>query len=154
MLTFPLVKPGESSVRVVFHCRSFWTKGLAPCIASSFGSTEKSLLKKTCESLTRILLISSGSRTIKTGSFARVFQDSTSGRLVGAPGHLGAPGAAGGGDCHELEEIAVVSSSADPLHLKYGSELAGNPLNACNGPRLVPDSFSKRRKRRKAAASL
>jgi len=60
------------------------------------------------------------------------FQDS-SGRLVGGPGFKGAAG----GGCHELDEIAVVSSSADPLHLKYGGEVAGQPI-ACNGPRLVP----------------
>ncbi|XP_022918672.1 cyclic nucleotide-gated channel rod photoreceptor subunit alpha isoform X2 [Onthophagus taurus] len=42
----------------------------------------------------------------------------------------------GGGvhDPHELDEIAIVSSNADPLHVKYGS----GPLNTINGPRLVP----------------
>ncbi|XP_066143480.1 cyclic nucleotide-gated channel rod photoreceptor subunit alpha isoform X2 [Euwallacea fornicatus] len=61
-------------------------------------------------------------------------QDSSAGRLVGGPG---CKGAAGGG-CHELDEIAVVSSSADPLHLKYGGEIAGAQPISCNGPRLVP----------------
>ena len=35
---------------------------------------------------------------------------------------------------HELDEIAVVSTNADPLHVKYGS----GSLTAANGPRLVP----------------
>lgn len=55
--------------------------------------------------------------------------DSSAGRLVG----LG-PGALGPGDGHELDEIAIVSSNADPCHVKYGS----GPLSTINGPRLVP----------------
>lgn len=44
-------------------------------------------------------------------------------------------GAALAGDGgHELDEIAVVSSNADPCHVKYGS----GPLATINGPRLVP----------------
>ncbi|XP_069688219.1 cyclic nucleotide-gated channel alpha-3-like [Periplaneta americana] len=35
---------------------------------------------------------------------------------------------------HELDEIAVVSTNADPLHVKYGS----GSITAANGPRLVP----------------
>lgn len=56
--------------------------------------------------------------------------DSSVGRLV----------AHGGGntlvssDGHELDEIAIVSSNADPCHVKYGS----GPLSTINGPRLVP----------------
>jgi hypothetical protein len=38
---------------------------------------------------------------------------------------------------HELDEIAVVSTNADPLHVKYGS----GTLTAANGPRLVPGRF-------------
>jgi hypothetical protein len=38
---------------------------------------------------------------------------------------------------HELDEIAVVSTNADPLHVKYGS----GSLSAANGPRLVPGTF-------------
>ncbi|KAG5895749.1 hypothetical protein JTB14_029519 [Gonioctena quinquepunctata] len=54
--------------------------------------------------------------------------DSSAGRLVG---HRVGPL----GDCHELDEIAVVSSNAEPGHLKYGS---GTTLSTINGPRLVP----------------
>lgn len=38
---------------------------------------------------------------------------------------------------HELDEIAVVSTNADPLHVKYGS----GSLTAANGPRLVPGTL-------------
>jgi len=38
---------------------------------------------------------------------------------------------------HELDEIAVVSTNADPLHVKYGS----GSLTAANGPRLVPGIY-------------
>lgn len=38
---------------------------------------------------------------------------------------------------HELDEIAVVSTNADPLHVKYGS----GSLTAANGPRLVPGTY-------------
>lgn len=37
---------------------------------------------------------------------------------------------------HELDEIAVVSSNADPCHVKYGSGPLG--LSTINGPRFVP----------------
>ncbi|XP_063902741.1 cyclic nucleotide-gated channel rod photoreceptor subunit alpha isoform X2 [Zophobas morio] len=57
--------------------------------------------------------------------------DSSVGRLVGH----GGGGALGPGDNHELDEIAVVSSNADPCHVKYGS---GTTLSTINGPRLVP----------------
>ncbi|KAL1513298.1 hypothetical protein ABEB36_002722 [Hypothenemus hampei] len=63
-------------------------------------------------------------------------QDSTTGRFVGGTAYKGAISS---GDCHELDEIAVVSSSANPLHLKYGGELAGSQSTVCNGPRLVPE---------------
>lgn len=61
-------------------------------------------------------------------------------RLVG-PGIGGhGYGTHGGADCgaagHELDEIAVVSSNADPCHVKYGSGPLG--LSTINGPRLVP----------------
>lgn len=59
--------------------------------------------------------------------------DSTSGRLVGGTRY----GYASGGDCHELDEIAVVSN-VDPIQLKYGS---GQTLSTINGPRLVPGKF-------------
>ncbi|GJQ67090.1 hypothetical protein Trydic_g8032 [Trypoxylus dichotomus] len=55
--------------------------------------------------------------------------DSSAGRLVSHGGS-----ALGSGDGHELDEIAVVSSNADPCHVKYGS----GPLSTINGPRLVP----------------
>ncbi|XP_060518819.1 cyclic nucleotide-gated channel rod photoreceptor subunit alpha [Cylas formicarius] len=59
-------------------------------------------------------------------------QDSSAGRLVGGT----SCGGSTGGGCHELDEIAVVSSNADPCHVKYGS---GSHLEgAANGPRLVP----------------
>ncbi|XP_045469967.1 cyclic nucleotide-gated channel rod photoreceptor subunit alpha isoform X1 [Harmonia axyridis] len=54
--------------------------------------------------------------------------DSSVGRLCGHHGGLSTS------DSHELDEIAVVSSNADPLHVKYGS----GPLSTVNGPRLVP----------------
>ncbi|XP_015835561.1 cyclic nucleotide-gated channel rod photoreceptor subunit alpha isoform X2 [Tribolium castaneum] len=57
--------------------------------------------------------------------------DSSVGRLVGH----GGGSALGPGDNHELDEIAVVSSNADPCHVKYGS---GTTLSTINGPRLVP----------------
>ncbi|CAG9824996.1 unnamed protein product [Phaedon cochleariae] len=53
--------------------------------------------------------------------------DSSSGKLVG---HRVGPAE----DCHELDEIAVVSN-AEHGHLKYGS---GTTLSTINGPRLVP----------------
>ncbi|XP_031344275.1 cyclic nucleotide-gated channel rod photoreceptor subunit alpha isoform X3 [Photinus pyralis] len=55
--------------------------------------------------------------------------DSSAGRLVAHGGS-----ALGSVDGHELDEIAVVSSNADPCHVKYGS----GPLSTINGPRLVP----------------
>lgn len=59
--------------------------------------------------------------------------DSSAGRLV-AHGGGGTPGSADG---QELDEIAVVSSNADPCHVKYGS----GPLSTINGPRLVPGKW-------------
>lgn len=63
-------------------------------------------------------------------------QDSSIGRLV----NTGTTNIAGGKDHstdgHELDEIAVVSSNADPCHVKYGSGSLG--LSTINGPRLVP----------------
>lgn len=58
-------------------------------------------------------------------------QDSSVGRLVGQIGSS----TPNSGDNHELDEIAIVSSNADPCHVKYGS---GNTLCTINGPRLVP----------------
>lgn len=55
--------------------------------------------------------------------------DSSAGRLVAHGGS-----ALGSVDGHELDEIAVVSSNADPCHVKYGS----GPVATINGPRLVP----------------
>lgn len=57
--------------------------------------------------------------------------DSSAGRLVT---HGGGGSGIGSADGHELDEIAVVSSNADPCHVKYGS----GPLSTINGPRLVP----------------
>lgn len=75
-----------------------------------------------------------------------VQQDASSvaSRLVG-PGGGGPPGGYGsaGLDCaahHELDEIAVVSSNADPCHVKYGSGPLG--LSTINGPRFVPGKSS------------
>lgn len=59
--------------------------------------------------------------------------DSSVGRLVAHGGS-----ALGPGDCHELDEIAIVSSNADPCHVKYGS----GPLSTINGPRLVPGKLN------------
>lgn len=66
-------------------------------------------------------------------------QDSSAGRLVSS-----GIAAVGGGkdhatDGHELDEIAVVSSNADPCHVKYGSGPLG--LSTINGPRLVPGKY-------------
>lgn len=55
--------------------------------------------------------------------------DSSVGRLVTHGGNT-----IGQNDGHELDEIAIVSSNADPCHVKYGS----GPLSTINGPRLVP----------------
>lgn len=55
------------------------------------------------------------------------------GRLVA---HGGTAATRGLDDSHELDEIAVVSSNADPCHVKYGS--GPLPLSTINGPRLVP----------------
>ncbi|KAK9869459.1 hypothetical protein WA026_003213 [Henosepilachna vigintioctopunctata] len=54
--------------------------------------------------------------------------DSSVGRLCGHHGGLSTS------DSHELDEIAVVSSNADPCHVKYGS----GTFSSVNGPRLVP----------------
>ncbi|XP_065163954.1 cyclic nucleotide-gated channel rod photoreceptor subunit alpha isoform X2 [Atheta coriaria] len=62
-------------------------------------------------------------------------QDSTAvGKLVGHGGGGGGIATLTPTDGHELDEIAVVSSNADPCHVKYGS----GPLSTINGPRLVP----------------
>ncbi|KAF7287606.1 hypothetical protein GWI33_005958 [Rhynchophorus ferrugineus] len=68
---------------------------------------------------------------LRKSSETTSFADSSAGRLVGG---CSIAGSGGGGGCHELDEIAVVSSSADPLHVKYGE---GSGIT-CNGPRLVP----------------
>ncbi|XP_068086318.1 cyclic nucleotide-gated cation channel [Anabrus simplex] len=51
--------------------------------------------------------------------------------VVGYPGYSPADNYC---SSHELDEIAVVSSNADPCHVKYGS----GSLTAVNGPRVVP----------------
>lgn len=58
------------------------------------------------------------------------------GRLVA---HGGSAAPRGLDDSHELDEIAVVSSNADPCHVKYGS--GPLPLSTINGPRFVPGKF-------------
>ncbi|XP_025834701.1 cyclic nucleotide-gated cation channel alpha-3-like [Agrilus planipennis] len=66
--------------------------------------------------------------------------DSSSGgsRLVTYGGNSGRGSAdCGGAGGHELDEIAIVSSNADPCHVKYGSGGALHPTSI-NGPRLVP----------------
>lgn len=63
-------------------------------------------------------------------------QDSSVGRLVTSGSNFVSGIKDHDTDGHELDEIAVVSSNADPCHVKYGSGSLG--LSTINGPRLVP----------------
>lgn len=76
-------------------------------------------------------VMSTAKRLVLSWRGRKQSHDSSVGRLVGH----GGGGALGPGDNHELDEIAVVSSNADPCHVKYGS---GTTLSTINGPRLVP----------------
>lgn len=75
-------------------------------------------------------VMSTAKRLVLSWRGRKQSHDSSVGRLVG---HGGAS-VLGHGDNHELDEIAVVSSNADPCHVKYGS----GTLSTINGPRLVP----------------
>lgn len=81
-------------------------------------------------------VMSTAKRLVLSWRGRKQSHDSSAGRLVG---HVGSGGGSGVGlghaDSHELDEIAVVSSNADPGHVKYGS---GTTLSTINGPRLVP----------------
>lgn len=80
-------------------------------------------------------VMSTAKRLVLSWRGLKQSHDSSAGRLVG---HVGGGGGGGGlelADSHELDEIAVVSSNADPCHVKYGS---GTTLSTINGPRLVP----------------
>lgn len=73
-------------------------------------------------------VMSTAKRLVLSWRSRRQSHDSSAGHFIG---HRYGPG----GDCHELDEIAVVSSNADPCHVKYGS---GTTLSTVNGPRLLP----------------
>lgn len=79
-----------------------------------------------------VVAMSTAKRLVLSWRGRKQSHDSSVGRLVG---HGGGGSALGPGDNHELDEIAVVSSNADPCHVKYGS---GTALSTINGPRLVP----------------
>ncbi|KAF5306372.1 hypothetical protein FQR65_LT07396 [Abscondita terminalis] len=77
-------------------------------------------------------VMSTAKRLVLSWRGRKQSHDSSAGRLVAHGGS-----ALGSVDGHELDEIAVVSSNADPCHVKYGS----GPLSTINGPRLVPASM-------------
>lgn len=81
-------------------------------------------------------VMSTAKRLVLSWRGRKQSHDSSVGRLVTHGGGVGGGGGSGIGsaDGHELDEIAVVSSNADPCHVKYGS----GPLSTINGPRLVP----------------
>lgn len=78
----------------------------------------------------RLVLSLRGRKQSQTGGGAPT---SSSSRLVTSSG----TGAITPDSAHELDEIAIVSSNADPCHVKYGS----GPLSV-NGPRLVPGKLT------------